>query len=152
MIVIQNCPRASGLIWLWHTHCRWLPDLRRTWSESHTSLVMFFQQSQQWNTFLHRMWSDKLAQTKVILYLWQCGPARPQNSTRHGGWPGFTLWTTRQLMSTGQVHTFITVIKLTGAQSEPGQSWTYGYKHCNELVFHTWVHILLLSNLFSFPV
>lgn len=39
-----------------------------TLSEPHTSLVMFFQQSQQQNAFLHRMWSNKLPETKTILH------------------------------------------------------------------------------------
>lgn len=38
----------------------------------------------------------------------------------------------RQFMNTGHSRTFITVTMLTGAQSEPGQIWTYGYKHCDE--------------------
>lgn len=40
-------------------------------------------------------------------------------------------------MSTGHAFTLIAVTKLTDAQSEPGQIWTSGYKHYNELVFHT---------------
>lgn len=51
--------------------------------------------------------------------------------------PGFISRTTRQLMSTGHTRTFITVIKLTDAQSKPDQIRTYGYTHCNELAFHT---------------
>lgn len=56
-----------------------------TLSEPHTSLVMFFQQSQQQNNFLHRTWSNKLPQTNVILHSWLCVPDRPQNSTEHDG-------------------------------------------------------------------
>lgn len=48
----------------------------------------------------------------------------------------FTLWITRQLVNTGHTHIFITVTTVTDAQSEPGQSWTYRYKNCNELLFH----------------
>lgn len=84
--------------WLWYrivhvlrdyfgynTHHRWLCNLQGTLSEPHTCPVMFFPQSQQRNTFLHRTWSDKWARTEVILHSWQCGPARPQNSTKHKG-------------------------------------------------------------------
>lgn len=39
-------------------------------------------------------------------------------------------------MNTGHMRTLITVTKVTDAQSEPGQIWTYRYKNCNELLFH----------------
>lgn len=61
----------------------------------------------------------------------QSGHTRAQ----HTRGPGFILRTIRQLMSTGHTCTFITVTKLTDAQSEPDQIGTYGYTHCNELVF-----------------
>lgn len=48
-------------------------------------------------------------------------------------------------MNIGHARTFITVRGLTDAQSEPSQIWTHGSKHCDELVFHMQVNILVKS-------
>lgn len=101
---------------------------------SHTLLWLFSQPSQQ-NTSLHRTWSFEWPQTKVILHSWQCvqpGHGTAQNTRGLD----FTLWITRQLVNTGYTRAFITVTKVTDAQSEPGQIWTYRYKNRNELLFH----------------
>lgn len=137
MIVVQNCPHAPGLVWLGHTP-RMAPQLMGNiiWA-THTLL---------WSCFSNNL-------NNKILFSIEHGATNylePKSSFTHDSvfqlghrtahstrGPGFTLWITGPLMSTGHACILITITKLTDAQSEPGQIWTSRYKHYNELVFHT---------------
>lgn len=130
MIVVQNCPHAPGLVWLWHTPQMALQlmgehYLSRTlpwscFSNSHNNRTLFSTE---------RGATSYLKPTSSFTHDCVCQPSHRTAQSTMG--PSFTP-PPRQFMNTGHARTFITVIMLTGAQSEPGQIWTYGYKHCDE--------------------